>query len=80
MEQQLWDDVFGGSMHQESQVEGFSRVSFLSALTGEEICALPVSQHCTILLLKQRVACCRPLALAAVLLVGGTVLWRLLWT
>ena len=48
MEQQLWDNVIGGRMYQESQVEGFSRVSFLSTLAGEEIYALPVSQHCTI--------------------------------
>eukprot|EP00435_Cladocopium_sp_Y103_P008302 s3962_g2.t1 len=74
MEQQVWDaDVIGGSMHQESQVEGFSRVSFLSALTGEEICVLPVSQYCTVLLLKQRIALhVGHLPFAIVLLVGGT--------
>lgn len=74
MEQQVWDvDVTGGSMPPESQVEGFCRVSFLSACTGEEICAFPVSQYCTVLLLKQRVALhVRHLPIAVVFLVGET--------
>ena len=74
MEQQVWHvDVAGGSMPPESQAEGFSQVSFRSACTGEEICTFPVSQSCTGLLVKQRVALhLRHLPFAMVLLLDGT--------
>ena len=74
MEQQVWHvDVAGGSMPPESHTEGFSQVSFRSACTGEEICTFPVSQSCTVLVVKQRVALhLRHLPFAMGLLLDGT--------
>lgn len=57
-----------------SAPEASAFVSFQSACTGQEICALLVSEHCTVMEIKQRIAIqARHLPFAVVLLVDNGV-------